>query len=69
MPKEFLQFFNDHPVWAILIFVFMVLPMIGAVLHIVLKALGGRGIDNSPPSRADFPSDPEDDESGNPDEK
>ena len=37
----------------------MVLPMIGAVIHIILKALGRKGIDNSPPSRIDF-SAPED---------
>lgn len=69
MPKEFLRFFGDHPVWAILIFVFMVLPMIGAVLHIVLKALGGRGIDYSPPSRIDFPPTREENELDNSEEK
>jgi len=69
MTKEFLQFFSDHPVWAIFIFVFMVLPMIGAVLHIVLKALGGRGVDNSPPSQIDFPPAIEEDDSDNSEEK
>jgi hypothetical protein len=39
---------------AVFIAVFMILPMIGAVIHIILKALGRRGIDNSPPSRIDF---------------
>jgi hypothetical protein len=50
MGDSFGQFLSDHPFWAIFIAVFMILPMIGAVIHIVLKALGRRGIDNSPPS-------------------
>ena len=50
MSESLFQFLEKHPFWAIFIIVFMVLPMIGAVLHIVLKALGRKGIDNSPPS-------------------
>lgn len=50
MSESLFQFLKEHPFWAIFIIVFMVLPMIGAVLHIVLKALGRKGIDNSPPA-------------------
>lgn len=50
MSESLLQFFKEQPIWAIFIAVFMILPMIGAVLHIVLKALGRKGIDNSPPA-------------------
>jgi hypothetical protein len=54
MGESFRQFFGEHPFLAIFIAVFMILPMIGAVIHIILKALGRRGIDNSPPYRNDF---------------
>lgn len=50
MSESLFQFFREQPFWAVFIAVFMVLPMIGAVLHIVLKALGRKGIDNSPPA-------------------
>jgi len=56
MSESLLQFFREQPFWAIFIALFMILPMIGAVLHIVLKALGRKGIDNSPP--ATIPSAP-----------
>jgi hypothetical protein len=59
MSESFMQFFHDYPFLAVFIAVFMILPIIGAVIHIILKALGRRGIDNSPPSRFDF-SAPED---------
>ncbi len=49
MSDSLFQFFREHPFWAVFIAVFMILPMIGAVLHIVLKALGRKGIDDSPP--------------------
>jgi hypothetical protein len=49
MTDSLFRFFGEHPFWAVFIAVFMILPMIGAVLHIVLKALGRKGIDNSPP--------------------
>lgn len=52
MSESLFQFFGEHPFWAVFIAVFMILPMIGAVLHIVLKALGRRGIDNSLPGRS-----------------
>ena len=45
----------------------MILPMIGAVIHIVLKALGKRGIDNSPPSNFDFSDPDEKDDTDRPD--
>lgn len=38
---------GNHPFWALLIIVLMVLPMVGAVAHILLKAFGRRGIDNT----------------------
>ena len=50
MSESLTQFFREHPFWAVFIAVFMILPMIGAVLHIVLKALGRKGIDNSLPA-------------------
>lgn len=50
MGESFGKFLGEHPFWAVFIAVFMILPMIGAVIHIILKALGRRGIDNSPPS-------------------
>jgi hypothetical protein len=49
MSESLFNFFREYPLWAVFIAVFMILPMIGAVLHIVLKALGRKGIDNSPP--------------------
>lgn len=58
-----MKFLGDHPFWAIFIAVFMILPMIGAVIHIVLKALGRKGIDNSPPSAMKIPDDDENGES------
>ena len=50
MSESLFQFFREQPFWAIFIAVFMILPMIGAILHVVLKALGRKGIDNSPPA-------------------
>ena len=55
MGEEFTKFLSDHPFWAVFIAVFMILPMIGAIIHIVLKALGRKGIDNSPPSTVGMP--------------
>jgi hypothetical protein len=49
------DFFKKHPFWAIFIIVFMVLPIIGAVMHIVLKALGKKGIDNTSPEAESTP--------------
>ena len=45
--EPIIEFLKEHPFWAIFLFVFMVLPMIGAVVHIILKALGHKGIDNT----------------------
>ncbi len=69
MSESFTQFFNEHPFLAIFIAVFMILPMIGAVIHIILKALGKKGIDNSPPWRLDlsaFEKDSDSNDSENP---
>jgi len=43
-----LEFLKVHPFWAIFIIVFTVLPIMGAVTHVVLKALGRKGLDNTP---------------------
>jgi hypothetical protein len=63
---------KEHPFWAIIIVLFAILPIVGAVVHILLKAFGRRGIDNEPtlreppaieesvnglPSRTDNPAD------------
>ena len=66
MGESFFKFLGEHPFWAIFIAVFMILPMIGAVVHIVLKALGRKGIDNSPPSAMKIPDDDENSESSGP---
>jgi hypothetical protein len=60
MSDSLLSFLKDHPFWAVCIIVFAVLPMVGAVLHIVLKGLGRRGIDNT----TSMPLTPPDDNSG-----
>jgi len=59
MSESLRIFYGEHPALAIIIIVLMVMPMIGAVLHIVLKALGRKGIDNSPPSTIPSPPDDE----------
>jgi hypothetical protein len=69
MGESFGRFLVDHPFWAVFIAVFMILPMIGAVIHIILKALGKRGIDNSPPSRRSVPPSENDQDSGNDDNR
>ncbi len=50
MSESLLNFAKEQPFWAVVIVVFMLFPIIGAVFHIIMKALGGRGIDNSPPA-------------------
>ena len=50
MSNNLVSFFQAHPFWAIFIIVFMVLPIIGAVVHIILKAMGRKGLDNTPPA-------------------
>jgi len=64
MPDSLRQFFVEHPVLAVILVVFMILPMMGAVLHIVLKALGRKGIDNSGPDEIDVSSDGKERENG-----
>ena len=46
--ESLIDFFKSHPFWASLIIILMVLPIIGAVIHIILKAFGRRGLDNAP---------------------
>jgi hypothetical protein len=62
------NFFKAHPFWAILIIIFMILPIIGAVGHIILKALGRKGIDNTPPANESPDVDKDDDISANEDQ-
>jgi hypothetical protein len=59
--ESLVDFLKSHPFWAILIIAFMILPIVGAVLHILLKAFSGRGIDNEP----NLPDSPAMDDSGN----
>ena len=62
MSEDLLHFLKDYPFWAIIIIVLMVLPVIGAILHVVLKALGRKGIDGTGPitdTQPDAPSDTE----------
>ncbi len=44
--NSLLNFFKSNPFWAVFIIIFMVLPIVGAVIHILLKAFGRRGLDN-----------------------
>jgi hypothetical protein len=53
------KFLEEHPFWAVFLFVFMVLPIIGALVHIILKALGHKGIDNTITPVIDSDSDEE----------
>lgn len=67
MSESLIDFFQKNPFWAILIIIFMILPIAGAIMHIVLKTFGRRGIDNAP----DQPEPPPIDHGGNglPDDK
>jgi hypothetical protein len=60
--NSLINFMKSNPFWAIFIIVFMVLPIIGAVVHILLKAFGRRGLDNTLPE----PNDETDDTNGTP---
>lgn len=48
MSESLVEFLESHPFWAILIIVLMIVPIAGALVHILLKAFGRRGIDNAP---------------------
>ena len=48
-----IQFFKNHPYWAVFLTIFMVLPMLGAVVHVILKALGHGGVDGTKPEETD----------------
>ena len=55
--NSLLNFLKSNPFWAVLIIIFMVLPIIGAIVHIVLKAVGRKGLDyTSPPEEEDDPN-------------
>jgi hypothetical protein len=69
---SFLEFFKKNPFWASFIIIFAVLPIVGAVVHILLKAFGRKGLDNTNPlSPEDDQVDqiPEDDVPPKPDKK
>lgn len=51
--NSLLNFFKSNPFWAVFIIIFMVLPIVGAVIHILLKAFGRRGLDNQPDTPAE----------------
>ncbi len=57
--NSLLDFLRSNPFWAVFIIIFMVLPIAGAVIHILLKAFGHRGIDNTPT----LPEEPDEEES------
>lgn len=61
MTDNLVNFFKAHPFWAIFIILFMILPIIGAVVHIILKALGRKGINNTPPAGGPADVDKDDD--------
>ncbi len=61
MSSSLVEFFKAHPFLGVFIIVFMVLPMIGAVVHIILKAMGKKGIDNSETDSEMPPPDDDDD--------
>jgi ABC-type uncharacterized transport system permease subunit len=44
--ESLLKFLESHPFWAVFVIIFMILPIMGAVVHIILKAFGHRGLDN-----------------------
>jgi hypothetical protein len=67
MSESLLQFWKSNPIWAIIIVVFTVLPIIGAVVHILLKAFGRKGLDNTMPQPPD--EIPEDKTDGIPDDE
>ncbi len=58
MSDSLMDFLKTNPFWAVFIIVFMILPIVGAVIHILLKAFGHRGLDNTP----SIPDEPPDDE-------
>ena len=43
----FVKFLGEHTVWAVFLFIFMILPIFGAIVHVIMKALGQKGIDNT----------------------
>jgi hypothetical protein len=47
MSDGLLQFWKSHPFWTIFIIIFAILPIGGAIVHIILKAFGRKGLDNT----------------------
>jgi hypothetical protein len=60
---------KSNPFWAVFIIVFMILPIVGAVIHILLKAFGRRGLDNAPTLPQGPPDDITDESNGTPGEE
>jgi hypothetical protein len=48
MPEGFKAFAASHPIWGIIIIVFMGLPLVGAVAWVVMRAL--KKPDDTPPN-------------------
>jgi hypothetical protein len=51
MSDSLLQFWKNHAFWTIFIIIFAILPIGGAVVHIILKAFGRKGLDNTMPQQ------------------
>jgi hypothetical protein len=56
MGDNLFGFLKGHPLWAALIIIFAVLPIIGLILPLFRKAFGRRGFEQSP-SPFEFSSD------------
>jgi hypothetical protein len=48
MGDSLFKFFQSHPLWAALIILFAVLPVIGLILPIFRKAFGSKGHEKDP---------------------
>ena len=57
MSTSLLEFLKSHPFWAIFLIIFAILPIGGAIVHIVLKAFGRRGLDGVSSDEAVEPDD------------
>jgi hypothetical protein len=48
MGDSLFGFLKSHPLWAVLIILFAILPVIGLILPLFRKAFGRRGVEQSP---------------------
>lgn len=56
MGDSLFGFLKSHPLWAVLIILFAILPIIGLILPLFRKAFGRRGFEQTP-SPFEFSSD------------